>query len=75
MPGLSKVIVLDPDARAGRQMQLGFEREGMPVEAVASLDQALDHLADACVVIAGASRSPSALRFFPDRSFIMYPNC
>ncbi|MBA3452974.1 MAG: DUF4388 domain-containing protein, partial [Deltaproteobacteria bacterium] len=30
MPGLSKVIVLDPDARAGRQVQLGFEREGVP---------------------------------------------
>ncbi|HET9625480.1 MAG TPA: DUF4388 domain-containing protein, partial [Kofleriaceae bacterium] len=31
MPGLSKVIVLDPDARAGRQIQLGFEREGVAV--------------------------------------------
>jgi len=30
MPGLSKVIVLDPDARAGRQLQLGFDREGVP---------------------------------------------
>ncbi|MEO8707195.1 MAG: DUF4388 domain-containing protein, partial [Kofleriaceae bacterium] len=30
MSGLSKVIVLDPDARAGRQVQLGFEREGVP---------------------------------------------
>ena len=29
MPGLSKVIVLDPDVRAGRQVQLGFEREGV----------------------------------------------
>ncbi len=32
MPGLSKVIVLDPDVRAGRQVQLGFQREGVPVE-------------------------------------------
>lgn len=32
MPGLSKVIVLDPDARAGRLLRLGFEREGVPVE-------------------------------------------
>ena len=30
MPGPSKVIVLDPDARAGRQVQLGFSREGVP---------------------------------------------
>jgi hypothetical protein len=35
MPGLSKVIVLDPDARASRQLQLGFEREGIPAAAVA----------------------------------------
>ncbi len=34
MPGLSKVIVLDPDARAGRQVQLGFGREGIPAEVV-----------------------------------------
>jgi len=34
MPGLSKVIVLDPDARARRQVQLGFEREGVPTAAV-----------------------------------------
>src|SRR6201995_4836871 len=33
MPGLSKVIVLDPDVRAGRQLQLGFEREGIPAAA------------------------------------------
>src|ERR1700755_250591 len=31
MPGLSKVIVLDPDARAGRPIQLGSEREGVVV--------------------------------------------
>jgi len=37
MPGLSKVIVLDPDVRACRQIQLGFEREGVPT-ATASLD-------------------------------------
>ncbi len=30
MSGPSKVIVLDPDPRAGRQVQLGFEREGIP---------------------------------------------
>src|SRR5688572_507486 len=35
MPGLSKVIVLDPDARAGRQLQLGFQREGIPAEVAA----------------------------------------
>jgi hypothetical protein len=36
MPGLSKVIVLDPDARASRLVQLGFEREGIPAVAVAT---------------------------------------
>ena len=34
MSGLSKVIVLDPDARASRQVQLGFERERIPTMAV-----------------------------------------
>jgi Domain of unknown function (DUF4388) len=34
MPGLSKVIVLDPDVRAGRQVQLGFEREGVPTTTI-----------------------------------------
>ncbi len=33
MPGLSKVIVLDPDVRAGCQLQLGFQREGIPAVA------------------------------------------
>lgn len=32
MPGLSKVIVLDPDARAGQLVRLGFEREGVTAE-------------------------------------------
>lgn len=36
MPGLSKVIVVlpdsGPDARAGRQLRLGFAREGVPSE-------------------------------------------
>ena len=31
MQGPSKVIVVDPDPRAGRQVQLGFEREGISV--------------------------------------------
>ena len=34
MEGPSKVIVLDPDPRAGRQVQLGFEREGIAVAVV-----------------------------------------
>jgi chemotaxis protein histidine kinase CheA len=33
MPGLSKVVVLEPDARASGQIQLGFEREGIPATA------------------------------------------
>src|SRR4051812_4878656 len=36
MPGLSKVVVLDPDALARRQVQLGFEREGVPTAAAES---------------------------------------
>ena len=32
MTGPSKVIVLDPDVRSGRQIQLGFQREGVPAE-------------------------------------------
>ena len=38
MPGLSKVIVLDPDARAARQIQLGFQREGVPAEVASPSD-------------------------------------
>ncbi|HEY5935512.1 MAG TPA: DUF4388 domain-containing protein [Kofleriaceae bacterium] len=34
MSGLSKVIVFDPDIRASRQVQLGFEREGIPTQVV-----------------------------------------
>ena len=34
MAGTSKVIVLDPDMRAGRQLRLGFEREGVPAVAL-----------------------------------------
>jgi len=46
MPGLSKVIVLDPDARTGRQIQLGFEREGVPVTTLAPEPAPLDRLGD-----------------------------
>jgi hypothetical protein len=42
MPGLSKVIVLDPDARASRQVRLGFEREGVPVTALPTDAAGLD---------------------------------
>ena len=35
MSGLSKVIVLDPDERASRQLELGFLREGVPTTAAA----------------------------------------
>ena len=42
MPGLSKVIVLDPDVRAGRQVQLGFEREGVPTQAIPTGTAALE---------------------------------
>ena len=38
MSGPSKVIVLDPDERAARQVQLGFTREGVPVAVAAVTD-------------------------------------
>ena len=54
MPGLSKVIVLDPDVRAQRQVQLGFEREGVPTQALAADPGALDLPADdAGLVVVG----------------------
>ena len=37
MSGLSKVIVFDPDLRASRQVQLGFEREGIPTSIIAPI--------------------------------------
>ena len=45
MPGPSKVIVLDPDARAGRQVLLGFEREGVSAS-LGATDGATVDLAD-----------------------------
>jgi len=46
MPGLSKVIVLDPDVRASRQVQLGFEREGVPTAAIPADAATLDFPVD-----------------------------
>jgi hypothetical protein len=56
MPGLSKVIVLDPDVRAGRQLQLGFEREGIPAAALPDAPDAPDPAvpgADTGLVVVG----------------------
>src|ERR1044071_1714262 len=53
MPGLSKVIVLDPDARARRQVQLGFEREGVPTAAVATEAEIAVPGDDAGLVVVG----------------------
>lgn len=58
MPGLSKVIVLDPDARAGRQLQLGFDREGVPttIATVPAESSRLDlPTADAGLVVVGGT--------------------
>jgi hypothetical protein len=57
-----KVIVVHGDRRAADGVRLGFEREGMAVEAVASVDQAIDHLEQACVVIAGADEGRATAR-------------
>jgi hypothetical protein len=57
MSGPSKVVVLDPDPRAARQLQLGFEREGVPaVLAPVPIDGAKLELADkdpALVLVGG----------------------
>ncbi|MBL9017493.1 MAG: DUF4388 domain-containing protein [Myxococcales bacterium] len=56
MSGPSKVIVLDPDDRAARQVQLGFTREGVPV-AVAAVTDARPELpgdTTGLVVVGGA---------------------
>ena len=68
MSGLSKVIVLDPDVRASRQIQLGFEREGLPA-AVVQLPVDSTKLAlfngsgddDASLVIVGGNMESRAL--------------
>ncbi len=56
MPGPSKVIVLDPDARAGRQVLLGLSREGVP-SAIGRLDGAQLEVpaGDAGLVIVGGT--------------------
>jgi hypothetical protein len=53
MSGLSNAIVLDPDPRAGRQLQLGFEREGVPVH-VLPVDGPLDMAEPGVIVVGGA---------------------
>jgi hypothetical protein len=59
MPGPSKVIVLEPDQRSGRQLQLGFEREGVQTALLAiPLDASklvLDGHRDAGLVLVGGS--------------------
>src|SRR5882762_8688214 len=52
MPGLWKVIVLDADARTRRQVQLGFEREGVAIAAVAA-DAPFEPGNDAGLVVVG----------------------
>ncbi|TMQ04234.1 MAG: DUF4388 domain-containing protein, partial [Deltaproteobacteria bacterium] len=53
MPGPSKVVVLDPDARASRQVQLGFEREGIATVAVAADAARLPPPEDTGLVVVG----------------------
>ena len=79
MPGLSKVIVVDPDARARRQIQLGFEREGVPTVApeITPAPLELPAVTEAGLVVVGGAdgralefvRTPSGwerLRPLPD---------
>jgi hypothetical protein len=60
MSGLSKVIVLDPDARASRQIQLGFERAGIPA-AIVTGDGAIPVAEAGLVVIGGNGDATRAL--------------
>ena len=56
MSGPSKVIVLDPDPRAGRQLQLGFEREGVSATVAqvgGELGQLAIHADDAGLIVVG----------------------
>lgn len=57
MPGLSKVVVLDPDVRAGRQLQFGFEREGIPAAAASADAEPLELAGDdtGLVVVGGTN--------------------
>ena len=51
MTGTSKVIVLDPDARSGRQLRLGFEREGVPTAALDANRPEIKEAPDLVVVL------------------------
>lgn len=53
MSGQPSAIVLDPDLRAGRMLEVGLSREGVPVT-LAAPDGTLD-LADASVIVVGSS--------------------
>ena len=53
MSGQPSAIVLDPDPRAGRMLEVGLSREGVPVT-LAAPDGTLD-LADASVIVVGSS--------------------
>src|SRR5690242_11435374 len=53
MSGLANAIVLDPDPRAGHQLQLGFEREGVPVR-VLPVDGPLELAEPGVIVVGGA---------------------
>ena len=67
MSGLSKVIVLDPDVRASRQVQLGFEREGVPTATApipadaAKLELFPSGVSEASLVIVGGTVEARAL--------------
>jgi hypothetical protein len=53
MSGPSKVVVLDPDPRAGKQVQLGFEREGVPAWVTQLTDGRIDLGEDAALLVIG----------------------
>ena len=62
MTGPSKVIVLDPDARSGRQIQLGFRREGVPAEVTPAGNFEPGHETGLVVVGSGAGAAVDLVR-------------
>jgi hypothetical protein len=60
MAGISKVVVVQRDRRAGQAIRLGFEREGTEVVMADGADDAASAVAGAGLVVAGAGSSDEA---------------
>ena len=61
MSGLGKVILVQRDRRAMEAMRLGFEREGAPVVAAGSIDEAKAAISgEVGLIVAGAEGAADA---------------